>query len=163
MPKLRSHNPTLGEASLRNTCLLSALAKGAVTYGSEELSGEYLTTKGVFLMHHSINPFEVLAARTQKNDSAAGVQLERKLAPEMLHIVRRVLERGHCRTDLDRRIIAAARESGWTGVFASREERESLVRKVAIRICSSVVRHLRRNVDRSSDDTVRPLESRRLF
>jgi len=105
-------------------------------------------------MNHSRDVFSTLAAKVERGDLNARTQLHRQLAPEMVHIVRRVIQEGRGRTMLDRRILSEAKMLGLNAELESPEDREDLIRLVAERLCTSVVSRLHTDEDHLSDETV---------
>ncbi len=105
-------------------------------------------------MNRTTNPFTKLAEQAERGDVAANVQLRRKLEPEIVHMVRCVIQDGRERTNLDRRILAEARRVGLRADLGSREERERLILKVAHRVCATVVSRLQKQPERLADETV---------
>jgi len=81
-------------------------------------------------MPHSENVFASLAARAQGGDRLAQTELRQHLEPEMIRIVRRVVQSGCSHTSMDRRILAEARRVGLDSGGAT-VERERLIRAVA--------------------------------
>ena len=57
-------------------------------------------------MIRSFNVFGVLADRAKDGDFSAQTELRCKLEPEMVHIVRRVIQYGAGRSSMDRRILS---------------------------------------------------------
>jgi hypothetical protein len=82
-------------------------------------------------MHPSMNAFVLLADRTEAGDSFAQGELRRKLEPEMVRIVRRVVQHGAGRSSMDRRILAEADRVGLDAEAAAGADGELLIRKVA--------------------------------
>jgi len=105
-------------------------------------------------MNRFNNPFNALADKAAQGDTTARNQLQRQLTPQMVHIVRCVIQEGRDRSSLDRRILAEADRVGLHAGLAS-SERERLILAVAVRLCSSVVARLRDDGERHADETVR--------
>lgn len=105
-------------------------------------------------MNRSTNPFVNLADRAERGDAIAKTQLRRQLEPELIHIVRRVIQEGRGRTMLDRRILAEASRVGLDVGVHSGEERERLLLVVAQRVCSTVVSRLRHADNQPAEETV---------
>lgn len=59
-------------------------------------------------MERQENNLECLAQRVQQGDRLAKAQLQQNLEPSMVRIVRRVLEKGHATSSLERKILVAA-------------------------------------------------------
>jgi hypothetical protein len=91
-------------------------------------------------MLRSNNPFAMLADRAETGDSSAQSDLRRKLEPEMICIVRRVIQQGNAHTAMDRRILAEARRLGLDTAGA---EIDLLIRKVASSVSNLFVDRLR--------------------
>ena len=104
---------------------------------------------------NSSNPFSDLADKAARGDTSAKSQLQRQLAPQMVHIVRRVIQERRDRSTLERRILAEADRVGLHAGLASKDERERLIRAVAQRLCSSVLARLRDDDEHLADETVR--------
>ena len=105
-------------------------------------------------MNRSMNPFSVLASKAQRGDQNARNQLHRQLEPQMLSIVRRVVEQGFGRTTLDRRILLEADRIGWRSDLAASEERDRMIRMIARSVCSTVIANLERPPEHQAEDTV---------
>ena len=100
-------------------------------------------------MHRSQNAFTMLADRAEMGDSSASHELRRKLEPEMIRIVRRVIRAGSGRSPMDRRILAEANRIGLDADRAASADGDLLIRKVALCVSSLFVDGLRaRSVDR---------------
>jgi hypothetical protein len=82
-------------------------------------------------MNRSKNVFAMLADRAAEGDSSAQGELSRKLEPELVHIVRRVVQSGAGYSSMDRRILAEARRIGLDADAATSEDGELLIRRVA--------------------------------
>jgi hypothetical protein len=85
------------------------------------------------------NAFAVLADRAGLGDASAKVQLRQEMEPEVVRIVRRVIQNGAGPSPLDRRILAVADSLGLDTVSAAGEDGELLVRHVAQRVCATVM------------------------
>lgn len=94
-------------------------------------------------MNRSKNVFAMLADRVEEGDSSAQGELSRKLEPELVHIVRRVVQSGAGHSSMDRRILAEARRVGLDADMAKSEGGEQLVRKVARCVSSLLLNGLR--------------------
>ena len=105
-------------------------------------------------MSHTNNPFSVLAEKAVSGDTTARSQMARQLAPQMVYIVRRVIQEGRDRSVLDRRILAEAARVGLHAGIVSNDERERLIFTVAQRLCSTVLARLR-DTEHGADETVR--------
>jgi hypothetical protein len=90
-------------------------------------------------MRHVNNAFVVLADRAGLGDASAKVQLRRELEPELVRIVRRVIQNGAGSSALDCRIRAVADSLGLDARAAAGEDGEFLVRQVAQRVCAIVM------------------------
>lgn len=101
------------------------------------------------------NAFALLADRA-RGDASAKVQLRRELEPELVRIVRRVVQHGTGYSPLDRRILAEADRFGLDSVTAASDQEDFLVRQVARAICAQVVSGSRPAPRKSvvSEDTV---------
>jgi len=91
----------------------------------------------------STNVFVLLADRAEEGDSIAHGELRRQLEPEMVRIVRRVIQAGVGRSSMDRRILAEAYRVGLDADAAVGESGDILIRKVARCISSLFVDGLR--------------------
>jgi hypothetical protein len=94
-------------------------------------------------MNRSKNVFAMLADRAEEGDSSARGELSRQLEPELVHIVRRVIQSGAGLSSMDRRILAEARRVGLDAVVARSEDGELLIRKVARCVSSLLLAGLR--------------------
>ena len=94
-------------------------------------------------MNRFKNVFAMLADRAEDGDSSAQGELSRKLEPELVHIVRRVIQSGAGHSSMDRRILAEARRVGLDADVARSEEGELLIRKVARCVSSLLLDGLR--------------------
>jgi hypothetical protein len=110
-------------------------------------------------MNRSTNPFANLADKAARGDLAARNLLQRQLGPQMVHLVRCVVQEGRDRSALDRRILAEATRVGLHAGLASSDERERLIVAVAQRLCTSVISRLGAEGDHRADDTVRASHS----
>jgi len=90
-----------------------------------------------------MNELHRLAAGVRRDDPAAALQLRRELESQMTYIVRRVMRTGRGNSPLSRRILA---EAGYLGSpdGCPQEERD---RRIARRICESVIARLRPSRD----------------
>src|SRR5262245_26756118 len=82
-------------------------------------------------MHRSPNVFGLLAERAESGDVAAQHELLGELEPEMIFIVRRVVQRGVGWSSMDRRILAEAGRIGLDAEAAAGADGEHLICKVA--------------------------------
>lgn len=82
-------------------------------------------------MHRSKNPYVVLADRAEGGDSSAQRELRRKLEPQLVHIVRRVVQEGAGRSPMDRRILVEADRIGLDAEAAAGADGAQLILKVA--------------------------------
>jgi hypothetical protein len=105
-------------------------------------------------MFRSENSFSNLVGEVKRGDAFAQNQLRRKLAPDMVFIVRRALQDGRGRTALDRRILAEARRAGWDADLAAGDGRDRLVDEVVDSICDSVLAHLRPRIQVAAEETI---------
>jgi hypothetical protein len=105
-------------------------------------------------MNRSTNPFGVLASKAQRGDENAKHQLHRQLEPQLVSIVRRVMQQGVGHTVLDRRILREADRVGWRTDLGSAEERDRLIRLIARSVCGVVIANLYRAPERGAEDTV---------
>lgn len=107
-------------------------------------------------MNRSKNLFSGLAQRVESGDSSAQLELRRSLEPEMIRIVRRVVQCGAGRSSMDRRILAEAGRIGLDAVAAASEDGERLICKVAHCISACFVEGMRSSpLDRGRiDETV---------
>jgi hypothetical protein len=110
-------------------------------------------------MNRFNNSFNALAEKAAHGDVTARRLLQRQLAPQMVQIVRCVIQERRDRSTLDRRILAEADRVGLNAEVASPDERERLILAVALRLCSSVVARLGDDDKRATDDTVRAFSS----
>jgi hypothetical protein len=94
-------------------------------------------------MNRSKNIYAMLADRAEKGDSSAQGELRRKLEPELVHIVRRVVQSGAGHSSMDRRILAEARRIGLDADVAASDDGELLIRKVARCVSSLLLDGLR--------------------
>jgi hypothetical protein len=94
-------------------------------------------------MNRSKNVFAMLADRAQEGDSSAQGELSCKLEPELVHIVRRVIQTGADHSSMDRRILDEARRVGLDADVARSEDGELLIRKVARCVSSLLLEGLR--------------------
>jgi hypothetical protein len=85
-------------------------------------------------MNRSDNIFAKLAARAQEGELSAQGELRRKLEPELVYIVRRVVQAGTSPSAVDRRILAEARRVGLDAEAAKGAAGEALIRQVARRV-----------------------------
>ena len=85
------------------------------------------------------NDLEILAQRVQEGDPEAKGQLKQRLESSMVRIVRRVLERGHADTSLERKILVAARR---LAANARPGPNDSRTIPVAQNLCQMVVNRL---------------------
>lgn len=108
-------------------------------------------------MFRSTNMFAALVHRVETGDVAAQNELRRKIEPEMIFIVRHVIQRGVGQSPMDRRILAEARRLGVDARTASSTDGEVLIRQIAERVSGLFVAGLRRkHVDqRSAAETIR--------
>jgi hypothetical protein len=91
-------------------------------------------------MQRSSNPFAVLADRAEIGDVFAQAELRRQLEPELVRIVRRVIQKGPGPSSMDRRILAEARR---LGLDEGEAAPESLIQQVAHSVGSLVLDGLR--------------------
>ena len=94
-------------------------------------------------MNRSKNVFAMFADRAAVGDSSAQGELIQKLEPELVHIVRRVVQSGAGNSSMDRRILAEARRVGLDADVATSEDGELLIRKVARCVSSLLLDGLR--------------------
>jgi hypothetical protein len=90
-------------------------------------------------MEPNTTDLENLARRVQEGDQAAKTQLKHTLEPSVLRIVRRVLERGRAETNLERKILTAARRlapGAWSG------PKDPRTAPLAENLCQMVVNRL---------------------
>lgn len=85
------------------------------------------------------NAFASLALRAGNGDVSAKAQLRRDLEPELIHIVRRVLQEGTRRSPLERSILAEAERLGLNADGSETDDGEFLVQQVARSVCSMVL------------------------
>ena len=94
-------------------------------------------------MYRSKNVFGTLADRAEVGDSNAQGELRRKLEPEIVRMVRRVVRNGAGQSSVDRCILAEASRVGLDARAAASAEGEHLIRKVAQCVSSRFVEGLR--------------------
>jgi hypothetical protein len=90
-------------------------------------------------MKPNTTELEKLAQRVQEGDQAAKMQLKNTLEPSLLRIVRRVLERGRADTNLERKILTAARRLAPGALSGSKDPRTA---PLAQNLCQMVVNRL---------------------
>jgi hypothetical protein len=106
-------------------------------------------------MPNTDNVFSKLAARARGGDVAASAEMRRHLEPQMIRIVRRVIECGAGASSIDRRILAEARRVGLNAERAASAEGDYLIRAVAHAVSALFVDGLRGpRADRRAADTV---------
>jgi hypothetical protein len=98
-----------------------------------------------------------LKSRAQAGDAGAAARLRQKLSAQMPHIVRRALVAGPGRSPVNDKIRAVARRVADPGSGRRPGRGEPLVRRVARRVCASLVTVLRRGLSPSQrlKETVR--------
>src|SRR5262245_51321435 len=94
------------------------------------------------VMHRSQNILATLADRAQGGDVSAQNELCRTLEPEMVRIVRRVVQTGGGRSSMDRRILVEADRIGLDAKAAASADGEQLIRRVARSISALFVARL---------------------
>lgn len=94
-------------------------------------------------MYRSSNVFSVLAERVAVGDGGAPTELCRQLEPAVVHMVRRVIQKGAARSAVDRRILVEAERVGLDADSAAGADGEYLIRTVARCVSSLFVDSLR--------------------
>jgi hypothetical protein len=107
-------------------------------------------------MHAKPNVFAMLASQASAGDPTARAELGRELEPQVVHMVRRVVQKGACASPLDRRIEAEAAKIGLDAASVAGPDGEFLVRQVARSVCSLVLAGIQRRTrdHYALDDTV---------
>lgn len=93
-------------------------------------------------MNRPMNLFAGLAERVERGDSSAQGELRHTLEPELIRIVRRVVQRGAGHSPMDRHILAEAGRVGLDAAAARSEDGERLISKVARSVSASVVERM---------------------
>jgi hypothetical protein len=86
------------------------------------------------------NDLHDLAARARQGDPQAARRLRELVAPQMVRIVRRALRAGAAATALERRILDVAESARRDPPDPRPNPGESLVRRVAGRLCDGLLR-----------------------
>ena len=105
-------------------------------------------------MHRSQNIFVALADRVEAGDAFAQGELRRSLEPELVHIVRRVVQGGSGRSSMDRRILVEADRIGLDAEAAASADGEQLIHKVARCISALFIDGLRSRPFARVEETV---------
>lgn len=85
------------------------------------------------------NNLEVLAQRVQQGDRHAKAKFQQSVEPSLVRIVRRVLEKGHATSSLERKILVAAERLAPQTVPSSNDPRTT---PLAHNLCEMVVSRL---------------------
>ena len=105
-------------------------------------------------MIRSQNIFVTLADRAEAGDVSAQSELCGTLEPEMVRIVRRVVQAGTGRSSMDRRILVEADRIGLDAKAAASADGEQMIRKVARCMSVFFVDRLRSRSLARIDETV---------
>ncbi|MBM3995675.1 MAG: hypothetical protein FJ303_16210 [Planctomycetes bacterium] len=108
-------------------------------------------------MFRSSNIFSALMDRVQVGDKTAQLELRQKLEPEMVFIVRHVIEKGVGHSPMDRRILAEARRLGVHAGMIATTDGEALIRQIAECVSGLFIAGLQRKAaaPRYAADTIR--------
>jgi hypothetical protein len=107
-----------------------------------------------FSMYRSQNEFVALADRAEAGDAWAQGELCRTLEPEMVRIVRRVVQSGSGRSSMDRRILVEADRIGLDAEAAASADGELLIRKLARFLSAVFIDGLRSRSLARVDETI---------
>jgi hypothetical protein len=93
-------------------------------------------------MFHEPNQFRDLADRANRGDAGAAHELQRRLEPEMVRIIRRVLQAPGDGSPLARRVRAAVRRMLQGDRDWPAPDPEALIGQVARSLCDSMIARL---------------------
>src|SRR5438093_4407745 len=94
-------------------------------------------------MHFEDQAWQALAARAEKGDAAAALQLQKEMEPHMLRIVRRAMRVRNSSSPLDERIRRNAQHAAILEQNSNAVEDEPVLRSVAQRLCQMVIGRFR--------------------